>query len=251
VLRKLNFTERAKIPRSAIRIALRRDPDGVLVFDPQFALADFGVPAHASLFVEATYRNSYMRFDCGTAGKPSPPADRRLIEIDSGNVVRFRVKIVDNSRGQHRVVAMADGITVSVLHADVSGRTPLLPVDFKDLGDQVWRIQFEPDTPVLELNNRIAGIELMAKSDARFFAFVFPAAVREILTQILLVDEYRADEESEEWWSLWLRWATHHAAEPAPSDDEDRGRWIDEAVAGFCAHFEIARRLNDAAAEKR
>jgi hypothetical protein len=249
VLRKLNFTERARLPLAAIRIDLRRDPDGVLVFDPHFALGDVPLPARARLFVEATYRTSYMRFDCGTAGQPQPPADRRLTEIDSGNVVRFRVKVVDRDE-EHRVLAMSD-LTVALREAGTAGRTPLLPVDFKDLGDEVWRLQFEPDTPVLELNNRIEGIELAAKSDGRFFACVYPAAVREVLTRILLVDRFDGSDESDEWWSLWLRWGARFAGDPSPADEEDRKQWIDEVVSAFCTQFDVARRLSDAQAGER
>lgn len=244
MLRKLNFTERAKLPRSSVGITLRRDPDGVLAFDVHFALEAIALPPHASVFIEATYRNSYMRFDCGTVSELSPPADRRLTAID-GTHPRFRVKIVDNAGDQHRVVAMAETIAAAAEGIDPSARMPLLPVDFKDLGEQIWRLQFEPDTPVLELNNRIEGIESMAKSDGRFFAFVYPAAVREILTRILLIDEYAPDEESGEWWSLWLRWACHYAADPAPRDEEDRALWIDEVVTGFCATFNVVTRISD------
>jgi hypothetical protein len=249
VLRKLNFTERVRIPLAAVRIDLRRDSDGMLVFDPHFALGDVPLPARARLFVEAMYRTSYMRFDCGTAGQPQVPADRRLTGIDSSNVVRFRVKVVDRDE-EHRVLALND-LTVALRQAETGGRTPLLPVDFKDLGDEVWRLQFEPDTPVLELNNRIEGIEMAAKGDGRFFAYVYPAAVREVLTRILLIDRFDESDESDEWWSLWLRWGTRFAGDPAPPDEEDRKRWIDEVVSGFCTQFGVARRLSEASPGER
>ena len=63
MLRKLNFTERSRIPRTAIRIALRRDADGVLVFDPTLDLAGVTAPPDARVYIEAQYRTSYMSFD--------------------------------------------------------------------------------------------------------------------------------------------------------------------------------------------
>ena len=234
MLRKLNFTERIKIPRSCVRVSLRRGDDGVLVFDPQLSFDDVGVVPTARVFIEAYYRTSFMRFDCGSVEDFAPPEDRRLTEIDATSVVRFRVKLVDNAANDHRIVAVADDIVVSEEKPAEAGRMPLLPVNFTDaLGQQAWRVAFEPNGPVLELNNRIEAVKDVAKNDAAFFALVYPAAVRQVLTQILLVDGHDPHEDGDEWWSLWLRWAERYSA-PLPSDEDEAPFWIDQVVAAFC-----------------
>ena len=244
MLRKLNFTERVKIPRAAVHIALRRESDGVLAFDPSLDLATLPVPKESRVYIEAQYRTSYMRFDCGTLGDLVIPENRRLFDIDSANVVRFRVKVVDNTTNERRIVAAADDITVSAESSDGGALVSLLPVEFRDLGDVPWRVQFEASGPVLELNNRVDGIERLARNDAAFFALVYPAAVREILTRILVVDELEGDE-SDEWWSLWLRWARDLTDAPLPDGDEDdRGAWIAEVVAGFCGRHRIVEKMH-------
>jgi hypothetical protein len=230
MLRKLNFTERAKIPRSQVRVLLRRDGDGMLVFDPQLSFDGVDVLPHARVFVEAYYRTSFMRFDCGSVEAFAPPTDRRLTEIDGTSVLRFRVKVVDD----HRIVAVADDVVVSEEKPETGGRMPLLPVNFSDdLGQQAWQVVFESSGPVLALNNRIGGIRDVAKNDAAFFALVYPAAVREILTRILLVDRQDAREAGDEWWQLWLRWAARFTG-TLPEDADDAPFWIDEAVSAFC-----------------
>ncbi len=235
MLRKLNFTERTKIPRANVRVALRRDADGVLVFDPQLSLDDLDTLPSARVVIEAYYRTSFMRFDCGTVASFAPPEDRRLTEIDATSLVRFRVKVVDNERGDHRIVAVADDIVVSEGTPDAGGRTPLLPVEFSEkLGQQPWRISFEPSGPVLELNQRIDDVKNVAKTDAMFFALVYPAAVRQVLTQILLVDQQDEPADGEEWWDLWLRWAGRFVASPPPGDPEEVPFWIDDVVSAFC-----------------
>src|SRR6185369_5692299 len=169
MLRKLNFTERAKIPRTSVRVSLRRDEDGTLLFDPHISLDGF---PPGRIFIEAYYRTSFMRFDCGSVDAFVVPADRALRDIDSTGLVHFRVKVVDD----HRVIAVADDLVVSEEKPESSGRTPLLPVNFSEsLGQQAWRIAFETSGPVLELNNRIDGIRDVAKNDAAFFALVYPA----------------------------------------------------------------------------
>ena len=249
MLRKLNFTERIKIPRSDVRVTLRRDDDGVLVFDPQLSFDSIDVVPTARVFIEAYYRTSFMRFDCGSVEAFAPPENRRLTEIDGTGVVRFRVKLVDNDANDHRIVAVADDIVVSEEKRDASGRIPLLPVNFTDsLGQQAWRIAFEPNGPVLELNNRIDAIKDLAKNDAAFFALVYPTAVRQVLVQILLVDQHDAQEEGDDWWNLWLRWAARYAT-PLPGDSDQASFWIDDAVAAFCDEQKLIDRWRGARAE--
>jgi hypothetical protein len=251
MLRKLNFTERTKIPRSAIQITLRRESDGVLAFDPVLDLSSVSAPATSRVYVEAHYRTSYMRFDCGTLGDLTPPDDRRLSEIDSGSVVRFRVKVVDNATNTHRIVAAADDITVSASASEGGSRVPLLEVNFRDLGDLPWRVELEANGPVLELNNRVEDIERLARHDATFFALVYPAAVREILTHILVIEQYELAEESDEWWSLWLRWARELTDAALPAEIEDRRTWIDEVAAAFSGRHRVVEKLQRVHAEEK
>ena len=243
MLRKLNFTERTKLPRANVRVTLRRDADGVLLFDPQLSFDGAGVTPTARVYIEAYYRTSFMRFDCGSVEAFTPPADRRLTEIDSTSVVRFRVKVVDNSANDHRIVAVAEDIIVSEEKPKAGGRVPLLPVSFNEgMGQQAWRIAFVPNGPVLELNNRIDDIQNLAKNDAAFFALVYPAAVREVLTRILLVDRQEAHEESGEWWSLWLRWAARYSTAALPMDEEEAHLWIEDVVSAFCSDQKLIDR---------
>lgn len=247
MLRKLNFTERVKVPRSQVHIRLRREADGVLAFDPSISFDGVEAPPDARVYIEAYHRTSFMRFACGSLAAPAVPADRRLTDID-GTSIRFRIKIVD-ARG-HRILAVADDIRVTERAPEPGERTPLLPVQFTDaLDQQAWRVSFEPDTPVLELNNRIAGIEQVAKDDALFFALVYPAAVRMILTQILVVEGHDVFEESSEWWALWIRWALRHTAARPPEDGDDAPAWIEEVVASFSAEHRLVDRINQQAGE--
>ena len=235
MLRKLNFTERVKIPRANVRVTLRRDDAGTLVFDPQLSLDGIDLVPSARVFIEAWYRTSFMRFDCGSVEAFVPPDDRRLTDIDRTSLVRFRVKIVDNRNDEHRVIAVADDLLVSEEAPQAAGRMPLLPVNFSEsLGQQSWRIVFEPTGPLLELNSRIDNVNDVAKRDPAFFALVYPAAVRMVLTQILLVDAHDAHEEGDEWWNLWLRWASRFSSAPLPHDTDEAAFWIEDVVAAFC-----------------
>lgn len=241
MLRKLNFTSRAKIAQSSIRIALKRDSDGVLAFDPAIDVGAVTAPPDARVFIEAWHRTSYMRFDLGTVAALTIPADRRLVDIE-GTSVRFRIKVVGPD---HRILAVADDIRVSDRPPGEGTNSPLLPVQFNDaLDQQAWRIAFEPDLPVLELNSRIANIDAIAKDDSLFFALVYPAAVREILTRILVIEQFDAFEATNDWWNLWIRWASRYTTTPVPVDADDAPRWIEEVVGSFCSQHRVVDRVN-------
>lgn len=244
MLRKLNFTERARIPRSNVHISLRRGPDGVLVFDPTISLEDLDQSNDARVFVEAFHGTSFMRFDFGTVGALTVPADRRLTDIDSSSI-RFRIKVVGTTEQPHRIVAVADDIRVTENAPHEGTQIPLLPVQFSPtLGQQAWRVAFEADTPVLELNNQIDGIQKLAKEDGLFFALVYPAAIREILTRILVIERHGAFDEADEWWSLWLHWASRYAPDPRPEEPDDAARWIDGVVGAFCSRHQVVGQMN-------
>src|SRR4051812_24776631 len=57
--------------------------------------------------------------------------------------------------------------------------------------------------PVLLLNERIAGVREITRHDKAFAAIVYPAVVRQILSQILLLDRHDPAEDDGRWRSLW------------------------------------------------
>ena len=114
MLRKLNFTERTKVPRAAVNITLRREPDGVLAFDALLNLGSLSFPAASRVYIEAHYRTSYMRFDCGLPVK--------LREF--GILVTARYWDAQYSWNAHVDKARAAGIPQSVIDDLAAKRTP-------------------------------------------------------------------------------------------------------------------------------
>src|SRR5262249_34359078 len=100
---------------------------------------------------------------------------------------------------------------------------------------EVYRLDFSNDGPIL-LVNRAAGDKDAIVRSPLFMSIVYPAALREILNRIILVeglDDPDDDGESPE--ARWLRFATGlPGVGPIPAkDDGDRDQWIDDAVAAF------------------
>jgi hypothetical protein len=161
-------------------------------------------------------------------------------------VARFRVKVVDVESDLGRILAHREQIRprAEENEDDDSGggvdrsREALLPVGFRDLDGEVWRLNLDP-APTLELNNRREEVESEFRHNPQFRALVLPAVFRQVLNRILVVDPLPLDEirSSERWEAKWLAFAEKFSSDPPPEalgdEIEERRDWIDGVVAGF------------------
>jgi hypothetical protein len=235
-IRRLNFTGRKRINREHVRIAIQEKAGEPATFDADLGgLKDYKLPADALVFVQARLQTRWMRFPFGTVGAIAPSSDRRLAEFDSTDGVLFSVKVTSASDRSGMMLAEADRIPVHFPGEVEEPRLPLLPVKAEDLGHEVYRIDFSGPTPMLLINRAAGDRETLARSPL-FMSLVYPAALREILTRIIHVEEYEEyDEEGDGWMDRWLKFATRLPnIGPVPGkDDDDRELWIDDAVAAF------------------
>jgi hypothetical protein len=242
MIRRLNYTGRKRIARARAAVRLIPAPSGGWAFDVEFDLEGYDFPADANVFVEAYNATSYMRFDFGTVAARRPPPDLRLTEVTSSPLPKFRIKVVDSRHGL--LLGVADKLVP--LHSEdaLAGKQSLLPVEFRDLGDRIWRLDVS-DWPVLELNRRFADLGEIARSADSFVALVYPEVVRQVLHEALIVQEQTdPDFDEDDWTSLWLRFACSlpgvdapPEAQPGSSADEAHALtegWIERAVQAFC-----------------
>ena len=246
MIRKFNYTGRKRIARTRISITLVNNPDGPPSFDAEFDLDGVNVPSHGHIFVEAHRRAYFKRFPFGTVAHIQAPRNRYLEDLDPKALVMFRVKIVDVlHRG--RILASADRIVPRRTEEEAADRICLLPVDFVDLGQSVWRLDLASDWPSLQLNRRIETVREIARSDNYFLSLVYPEVVRQILYKIV-VQEDHTDPESDpnDWMSQWLSFVAEFFSRkqlPPSGESEpvlqEKLKWIDEAVEAFCSNNEM------------
>jgi len=241
MIRKFNYTGRKRIPRSRVTIRLLPTEDRAPSFQADFDLSGLDLPEDGSVFLEAYDRSSYMRFAFGTVAHPQPPENRCLKDLQSRDLIYFRLKVVDTT-GHGKVLAIADQLPCARLPGHNSIKQSILGVRFNYLGEQIWRMEFTEDLPILELNEELAsaGLRDMVRSDDLFISLVYPAVVRQIFAKIVLGDE-DLDPASEDWRGLWLRYAASIGAELEGSHERSElEAWIDEEVVpAFCRRFRI------------
>jgi hypothetical protein len=244
--RRLNYTDRKKIKRENISINFIRQNGAVVAFVVnKLDLSDLLLPPDARVYVEAYYRTELKRFDFGTAGSISNPSSCDLRGMAYPENLKFRILVVDPSDG--KILAHADRISPE----EQAPKNPILPVEFSDLGSEIWRVEYEGDggSPILIINRKIPNIQNIAKQDAQFLIYVYPQVIREVLTHMVFVDGVDSTTEpSTDWHGDWLKFVRLLGVEIPETlnkvdehfSEEDALRWINDSVSAFCnAHNNI------------
>jgi hypothetical protein len=230
---RLNYTGRKRIGRKDVRITVHESPAGPPSFDADLRLKDYKLPADALVFVEAYRRTLWMRFPFGKVGALVPPADRRLAEFDTADGILFRVRISASADRHGAMLAEADKVPRYRAEEDDENRSPLLPVGSRDLGQEVYRVDYTAG-PMLFISKTLDK-QAVATSPA-FRSLVCASAMREILTRILYIEDYPDLDDHGDWKTRWLLFAAnlHGAGEiPAETDNDAFEDWIESAVAAF------------------
>lgn len=241
----LNYTNRKRIKREKISINFIRQNGKVVSFNlSRLDIDDLNLPPNAKIYIEAYYRTELKRFDFGTVNNKVQPSSLSLSDLAYPENLKFRILIVDPS--DKRVLAHATGI----IPEGSTERRSILPVEFKDLRNEIWRIEYEGDSgsPILCINKNIPNVENIAMSP-QFFIYVYPVVVREILTYMIFVDEVDSiTDPSVEWHKDWLKFFENLGVTPPDTlnhndenfDKEKALEWIDSCVLAFC-NFKIHR----------
>lgn len=242
MIRSINYTARQKIRRRDLAFTLSESPPSPLYFDAMIDLKQYQLPDDAAVYVEAYHRNDYMRFDFGTVGRLIIPAERTVGQLGRTDAVRFRVKVV---AAEGLLVAEADGVRPVNLEESEESRQPLLVVRSAELGDEVWQVSCDDETPTLLINNKVGDRNSLVRS-GEFACLAWPAVVRQILTRILLVERFSDTEDDRDWRSLWLRFGlrmhqTFRVPEPANQDEVED--WIEGVVKAFCSKQKLGEQL--------
>jgi hypothetical protein len=165
----------------------------------------------------------------------------------------FRIKVVD-AIGQGRILAAADKIMPHRLDEEPTNRLCLLPVDFVDLGQSVWRLDLAGDWPSLLLNSRIDEIREIARSETSFLSLVYPEVVRQVLHKIVVEDDHTdPDSDPDDWMSQWLNFTSNllRVRYLPPSGEsepimQEKLKWVEEAVEAFCSENQILDKFKQA-----
>lgn len=239
--RTLNYTNRNRIEQKESLFSFTECDDGIPEFHVKFNLDTATYAEDADLYVEAHYKETRQRFYFGKINNITPPANRKLDELDLTGPTLFRVIIVDTSGHHGLLLASGDRFRGDTDNKDEENKSSLLTVKTSDnLGQTTWRVEFDTGgSPELWLNNKIPSAIQKMRGDPVFQSLVLPAALRQILMYYL----WNEDEENE-YHKRWMTFAETYA-EDKPEDDDPSALldWINDIVTGFSLSFELCDRL--------
>ncbi len=244
--RRINSTGRKRIKRERIEIRmLEVRPGEPLKATASLQLSDLGFPHAARVAIEAYHRSSGMRFDCGTIHEMNIPPLLVLDEVDQNGAVLFRVKVVDTGPGMGKLLGSAERIQARSKD-EAEGRRSLFPVEDRDLGYEVWKVEVDNDVkPVLILNNRIPSLKYHILENPLIQGVLLPAALR-IVIRKLADDPAAVDDDESEWKQDWLRYCQEElriTGDPVIMNMDDRKDWVDEVVRRFCEQTGFVARI--------
>lgn len=242
MIRRFNYTTRIKIFQKDVTITLF-DKDGKLSFNADLAnLSSYDLPEGSSVFVEAYRQTEWKRFGFGKIGAIKASDDRDISFFGSRSGILFRVKVTDETTG--KLIAEADRIPFIMPDQQENPRLPLLPVCPKNLGDQIYRIDYSGNQTILEINLDAISPHQIAH-DPGFIALAYPSIVREILTKILIIEEHFDVSEEDSWMTNWLRFANSYPSVgemPSEKDShEECYEWIESVVSAFCKQQHVRK----------
>lgn len=231
MIRSFNYTQRRRIPKANAVVRLRPEGGGSTTFDLDLNLAALELPAAARVYAEAYFKGTLMRFDFGTVGTIRPPIARSLTRLPQPELALFRVKVVAEDRSQRGLVlAQCERIIPRQAEGGPATRQSLFRVQLIRLEHEVWRLDFDDDGPVLQLDPTFRE---QARHDAAFAALVYPDVIRRVLNRVLA--EHDDPDTTDDWRTLWLRFGRQLTGRrnPAREEDDAREEWIEQVVSGF------------------
>lgn len=249
ISRHFNYTGRVKIPKSKVHIEVVPADDGRLRGNiKKLDLTDYGRHAEAdwkaaTVVIEArcTSVEAYSRQVLGTVAdlQLNPNiAPIKLDEFPDDGVIIFRLKVID---GLKKLLGEADGIRGG--QRPPTDREPLIELISRDLGEELWRIEFDVAVgPQVLVNNRLPNSSSLLIRDPLLRGLILPQIVRQVLEAAL-----DHDQPSDEWVVNWLGFADRYGHSDLPNVDEDGAveDWIDGVVEAFTDSLTFATQARE------
>jgi hypothetical protein len=146
---------------------------------------------------------------------------------------------VDQTERFGRILGIAENIRPERAGKQTAaGRRGILPIEPRDLGEEIWQLEFKDQNVFLLVNKDVPDLVDRARSDPFFYATVYPAVMRRVLHKAF-AEGSDIEEEDDRWPVMWLRFGKglHSGREnpPTGSDREDEQEdWIEDVVEAFC-----------------
>ncbi|MEO0111709.1 MAG: hypothetical protein ABIK77_05125 [candidate division WOR-3 bacterium] len=236
MIRKINFTGRQRIEQKYFSITKKDEKTFEISFNnfEEFK-NEYNISGNNKIYVEV-----YNRYSELVQFEFNPPSQRIRVEnLTDTDTIKFRIIVVDE---KNKIIASAEKIKPFIGEE----RQGILDVKFEDLGNRIWKLEFdggEEGGPLLYINKKIP--QNLAKSDPSFIIYVYPFVLKDILYYICFHDDFNIEDPKEEWHKEWIEFIKFIDIElieegkkyfQSKSDEnkEEKLNWIEKIVDKFC-----------------
>ncbi len=241
---RLNYTGRKKLNRNDISIVVSQKGNH-LNFDADLSLSKYNLPEDAYVFIEAYRRCLWMRYPFGTISNITKPNNCELNEFDDIEGILFRVKVTDTQHTSGKLLAFADRLKPYKFDELESNRECILPVKSVDDIEEIWKVEFDNNYPILLINSK-AGSRDQICCSKEFITLVYPAIIRSVLQYITSNPPEDEENDNDIWKKKWLLFAeslpgTGKIPEfDLDNNNEDFDEWVDGVVIAFARKYKIS-----------
>lgn len=239
MIRRYNYTGRKKLLTEKIKIN-ESAKKGTKHFQASFDLKDSGFPDDARIYIEPYFKSSFLRFDFGTIARILPPDNTDVSDLPTTDQLLYRVKIVDEKFKHGLILATAD-IKGTLAGNPDAGKQSILPVDFVNLGNRVWTLDFRANGPVLAVNSLLDKINIREKiKQEEFFSLVYPEVIKRIALKLVKTDGFFEDDLSG-WQAEWLTFFNEvlMQTDKPQNDDDSIEEWCNDMSDAFARRYEV------------
>ncbi len=263
MLKRINYTDRRRIPRSSIAVRIdSTDPASFTIDLPADVITN---PASEVAYVDITSAGSseVLRHTLAWTGSGLARGSYSLGRIPWKKAI-FDVKVVDTAGDDPgRIVRRASRIKAVGAGGDPNeGAThQLLNTIREPLGEQVWALRFG-ESVTLVLNDALAMTDEQFLDNQAFASLVFPEICRRALDWATFIEGVTPGDltaEDTNAAALWLRFAAEIAPDtPCPmtpyngwtaQNRVDLDEWIDTVVECLCRRHQLCSALATALPE--
>lgn len=246
MIRKYNYTKRKKITHDRIRITLLNTEPLSFTID-LINLDGLELNGDWKLYLEAYYNSSKLRYDCGTINNNEINTARSLEGIgrsfnDDSNVL-FRLLVVDDD--SKMIMAIAKKLRPNKF--DSNSNKSIFHVDWnQDLSQELYKVTFEQDYPVLMINSKVKNGRSLFESNPYLKMIILSTAVRIVALKIIETKD-AIDEGSwqDEWLSYIEKVLSVSCKEVRDGTTDEYLEWVDLVVSKFCRKYRVLDRFND------
>ncbi len=263
MLKRINYTDRRRIPRN--QIAVNVDPADPASFTVDLPADLLSNPETEAVYADITSAGSseVLRHTLTWTGSGLARGPYPLGRISWKKAI-FDIKVVETvGDAPGRILRRASRIKAVGAGGGAQGEAAhqLLTTIREPIGEQVWTLRFT-DEVTLIINDALSMTEEQFVANQAFASLVFPEICRRALEWALVSEgvapeDLNAEETSAA--ALWIRFALDVAPDAeSPSiptggwTPQNRGEleeWIEEVVRGLCKRHRLCSALTDAAPE--